>query len=91
MLFFISGNFNVGQNIAYKDIFCAEIDKCTKETPDWPNILKMFYDEVESFNKRHVNSMFYVPGLKYGHFTQVTSNFSFTNESKTFVYIIIIM
>lgn len=67
-------NFDVGQNIAYQDLECFGTGECNihlSSAPDWPYVIKMFYDEVEIFDKKYMNSIVFLPGKEYGHFTQM--------------------
>lgn len=66
-------NFAVGQNIAYKEKQCWGALKCPhNKIPDWDYVIKLFYEEVDNFNKNYVKSMRFVSGKEYGHFTQVS-------------------
>lgn len=82
--FFVPENFDVGQNIAYLDKSCIGPGQCNLQlnsVPDWSYVLKMFFDEVAVFDKKYINSIVFVPGKDYGHFTQViTHAHKFLNE-----------
>ena len=69
-----SENFDVGQNIAYKEKQCVGSGTCNLQLnsiPDWPYVIKMFFDEVAIFDKKYLNSVVFLAGKEYGHLTQV--------------------
>ncbi|GFU19397.1 hypothetical protein NPIL_532201 [Nephila pilipes] len=69
-------NFPVGQNIAYQDTIC-DSKQCFKNIeasdlqPDWPSVLKDFYDEIDDFDNKLVPNFQMLGGKEINHFTQM--------------------